>query len=320
MRRGNREISVVIPTFNSERTIEQLLLHLTSQSIPAETYEVIVVDDGSSDATINIVQQFKNIALICQDHGGPGKARMNGIAHAEGNYMMFLDSDIDIGPTLLEEHFTFLESNPTVCATGGSVVEAVEAALFSWQLVDHLSSWFNAHPKTRYENSPEYLPSLNFCVRKSVFTEYDLMWPDGEVHKGEDVLFCQKLRENGLQFRFLAHASVMHYDRTTFRQHMRHMYDWGYHAPFVRGEIAQLGYNFLFPNSTILLILTAPLIVFGYTFLIWKSWARSRVVAVTVSLPQIFAGRIAYLSGVFMGTRQKATRQNALGLHPHAID
>jgi glycosyltransferase involved in cell wall biosynthesis len=303
------ELSVVIPTFNAEQTIEKLLIHLSRQSFPRGKYEIIVVDDGSTDSTVQIVEKFDEIRLVSQINSGPGVARMNGIAHATGEIILFLDSDVDVGSNLLEMHANFLNANTSVYASGGSVVEAKKSALFSWQLVDYLSSWFNAHPKIHYKAPPQYLPSLNFCVRKSVFSQHKLTWPDGKEYKGEDVIFCHKMRENNLPIRFLPNASVGHHDRATFSQYLQHMFDWGYHAPYVRGEISDLNYSYLFPGRVWLLAFTLPLIIFGYTFLIWKSWATSRFLAVTISLPQIFVGRIAYFCGVVKGTRYKAAHR-----------
>jgi glycosyltransferase involved in cell wall biosynthesis len=305
MENNKKEISVVIPAYNAKKTIEQLLVNLQNQSIVTDRYEIIVVDDGSTDNTVNIIQKFEAVILLHQEHGGPGLARMKGVARAEGELVMFLDSDLDVGPGFLEGHLTFLTQHPEISATGGSVAEVEKSAIFSWKLVDHLSSWYNVHPSIVYKSPPEYLPSLNFCVRKSIFSQHGLSWADGRTYKGEDVVFCHNLRKNNFQIAFLPNVTVKHHDRSSFKLYLQHMFGWGHHAPFVRGQLPELSYGFLFPNSFLLLFFTAPFIVFGYTFLIWKSWAQTRFFAVSLSLPQIFIGRIAYLFGVISGTLQK---------------
>ena len=68
------------------------------QSIPKEDFEVIVVDDGSTDNTISMLSKMKddktlNISIASQDHKGPGEARNYGMALAKGKYFVFIDSD-----------------------------------------------------------------------------------------------------------------------------------------------------------------------------------------------------------------------------------
>ena len=160
------QLSVVIPCFNSESTIEKLLQQLGQQTLASDQYEIIVVDDGSDDKTPNLVGKFQKVYLFQQDHSGPGNARMLGIKHAVGNYVLFLDSDIEVSNNLLEKHLSYHIKYPDIAATGGSVMPIGNLSLFSWELTDHFSSWFNAHPNVIYKTSPEYLPSLNFCVKK----------------------------------------------------------------------------------------------------------------------------------------------------------
>ena len=160
------QLSVVIPCFNSESTIEKLLQQLGQQTLASDQYEIIVVDDGSDDKTPNLVCKFQNVYLIQQDRSGPGNARMLGIKYAVGNYVLFLDSDLEVSNNLLEKHLSYHIKYPDIAATGGSVIPIGNLSLFSWELTDHFSSWFNAHPNVKYKTPPEYLPSLNFCIKK----------------------------------------------------------------------------------------------------------------------------------------------------------
>ena len=97
MRMKNEQIkvSIVIPCYNAEKYIAQCL-----ESIIAQTYkevEILCVDDGSVDATREIIGDYANkdkrITLICQENLYAGIARNNGMAHATGSYLVFLDSD-----------------------------------------------------------------------------------------------------------------------------------------------------------------------------------------------------------------------------------
>jgi len=303
-------LSVVIPCFNARERISELLRQLSHQTMPRDHYEIIVVDDGSTDGTPERVRDVRDVILIEQAQGGPGLARNVGAERARGDYVLFMDSDLDVAGDLLERHLEFHLAHPDVAATGGSVVPPHCLPLFSWVLVDHLSSWFNVHPKVTYHEPPEYLPSLNYCIdRRRVLDDHRIEWEPGLEHTGEDVLFCHALRKQGLVIAFVEGAVVKHYDRATLESHLYHMFRWGYHAPFVRGRIPDLKYSFLFPRNPFLLLFTLPPIVLGYTFLIWKSWLAIRALAVTLSLPQILLGRCAYAWGVLRGSLARSKRE-----------
>lgn len=85
-------ISTIIPCFNREHLIGETLRSILSQSVPPA--EVIVVDDGSSDGTTDVVRSFgDDIRLICQSNHGAGAARNRGLQEATGDFIHFMDSD-----------------------------------------------------------------------------------------------------------------------------------------------------------------------------------------------------------------------------------
>jgi cellulose synthase/poly-beta-1,6-N-acetylglucosamine synthase-like glycosyltransferase len=85
--------SVIVPAYNSEKTIEKCLKSLVGQNYPKNSYEIIVVDDGSTDRTIEIIKKFKKVKLVKQKHSGPAKARNLGVKKSKGNIILFTDSD-----------------------------------------------------------------------------------------------------------------------------------------------------------------------------------------------------------------------------------
>lgn len=103
--------SVVIPTYNRRPILEKCLLALADQRLPATTpvtgYEVVVVDDGSTDGTVEWLRQsstFSHVRLVQQDHQGPAAARNLGIANARGDTIIFIDSDLVVTPDFLRAH------------------------------------------------------------------------------------------------------------------------------------------------------------------------------------------------------------------------
>jgi len=89
-------ISLVIPTFNEERYISRCLASLQIQNLdPHDQIEVIVIDDGSQDKTVDKVKRFSEVKLLHQKHQGPAKARNQGAKMARGEISVFVDADME---------------------------------------------------------------------------------------------------------------------------------------------------------------------------------------------------------------------------------
>ena len=108
-------ISVVIPTYNRLPILEKCLRALESQTLHGalDGFEVVVVDDGSTDGTVDWLQQhreqFPHVRLIQQEHGGPAEGRNRGVHQANGDVIVFIDSDLVVTETFLASHARALE-------------------------------------------------------------------------------------------------------------------------------------------------------------------------------------------------------------------
>jgi GT2 family glycosyltransferase len=100
-------ISVIIPTFNRDRYIGHTIQNVLDQNVP--DLELIIVDDGSTDNTAKICQEFGGrIQYIFQENSGPSAARNAGIAQSTGNWIVFLDSDDLLAPGAIHSHLEFV--------------------------------------------------------------------------------------------------------------------------------------------------------------------------------------------------------------------
>ena len=105
------KISVIIPTFNRLDLLKRAIDSVLNQSI--KPYDIIVVDDGSTDDTSEMIQQkYKSINLIQQKNSGVSTARNNGIKNAQGDWIALLDSDDEWEKNKLEEQVNKLTDNP----------------------------------------------------------------------------------------------------------------------------------------------------------------------------------------------------------------
>src|SRR3989441_12309052 len=108
-------VSVVIPVYNGERYLADAIQSVRDQTY--QNFEVIVVDDGSTDGSAEVAQSFgEAIRYVHQANGGVCKARNTGMAVARGGYLAFLDQDDLWLPDKLATQVAYLDSHPEVGA------------------------------------------------------------------------------------------------------------------------------------------------------------------------------------------------------------
>jgi GT2 family glycosyltransferase len=103
-------VSIIIPTYNRRDSLRAVLHSLAGQTYPPDRYEVIVVDDGSSDGTEELFappEWLITVRYFKQSNKGPAAARNLGVRHARGELVIFLDDDIVVEPYFLEEHLRY---------------------------------------------------------------------------------------------------------------------------------------------------------------------------------------------------------------------
>ena len=105
-------ISIIIPLYNKEKYIKKCIESVLLQSIT--DFEIVIVDDGSTDNSIAIIKSFKNerIHIIRQRNQGPSKARNTGLKNASGEWILFLDADDILIPGSLETFIKLIHKYP----------------------------------------------------------------------------------------------------------------------------------------------------------------------------------------------------------------
>ena len=103
-------ISVLIPTYNYGRFIGDAVKSVLAQTF--SDYEIIVVDDGSTDDTEEVVRQFRTVRYIVREHGGISKARNVAVREAKGKWLAFLDADDLWKEDKLEKQVAYIKAHP----------------------------------------------------------------------------------------------------------------------------------------------------------------------------------------------------------------
>ena len=137
------DVSVVIATYNRKELLTTCLRCLDAQDYPRDRFEVIVVDDGSTDGSAEMVRNWSarySLRCIAAGHQGPGPARNFGVAHALGDIIIFIDDDAFASPWFIAEHVrSHRDARRPIFVDGPAVFVSGRQALdnppfFTWQV------------------------------------------------------------------------------------------------------------------------------------------------------------------------------------------
>lgn len=183
--------SLIIPVYNSQKTIKRTLLSVLKQTF--SNYEVIVVNDGSSDTTPKILEEFSaysQVTVIHQINGGVSAARNSGMQQARGEYILFLDADDWVDDNFLMIFKQNLDAWPaeTVDLMVGNlndnrVGKVSQAGFFSNEDIPYVLGELEMSDNIGYLH--------NKCYRRQIIEELNLRFLEG-ISMSEDLLFNLK--------------------------------------------------------------------------------------------------------------------------------
>jgi glycosyltransferase involved in cell wall biosynthesis len=220
-------VSVVVPTYNRSASLGRLLNALDRQTF--SDFEVLVVDDGSSDGTIGFLRTRISpfsIRLIEQQHAGPAAARNRGVAEAKGKFILFLDDDVVPIPELIERHIMEHASNPNAVVIGPMSPPGnwPRAIWIRWEEVQ-LDKQYRAMVAGEWACTARQFYTANASVARSRFL--DAGGFDTGFKRAEDVELGYRLSDQQALFVFQPRAEVLHYASRSFESWCRTPYQYG---------------------------------------------------------------------------------------------
>jgi GT2 family glycosyltransferase len=207
-----KRISIVIPTYNRRERLGRVLAALGAQTTPARAFDVLVVDDGSTDGTAQGLQgQAYPFALrvIRQANGGPAKARNAGVQAAEAPLVLFLDDDVVPAPGLVAEHLRLHDAEPDVVVLGPmSSLDHYPQPWVAWEQAK-LESQYAAMARGDWAPTFRQFWTGNASVAgRHVLAAGGF---DPAFLRAEDIELGFRLQRLGLGFRFNPEARGLHY-------------------------------------------------------------------------------------------------------------
>jgi len=217
-------LTVVMPTYNRCDLLGRALHGLLDQTAAPADYEIVVVDDGSTDDTPAVIQSISappdRFRFFRQENTGPAAARNRGVLEARGDIILFTGDDCLPDRTLVQEHLKAHDQAGDVGVIG----------LVTWHPeieITPFMAFLETGPQFGFGQiaNPEDVPiwhfyTANCSVQRHRIEQVGGFDEDFRYAAFEDMEFAYRMKQRGLRFIYRAAAKTYHHHPTTFQQHL----------------------------------------------------------------------------------------------------
>ena len=201
-------VSVIIPVYNAERTIKNCLNSVVSLNYPKKYFEIIIVNNNSTDKTADILHEFQDsIKVLDEKQRGASAARNRGITASKFDLIAFTDSDCIVDVNWLSEIISPLDKD-NVGVAGGRIL--------AWNPVNYIEKYgeiIHDHEKSINYFKPQYAITMNWASRKSVLLDAGLF--NISLTRCQDVDMSFKIIQSGYDIIYNPDALVYHRNEKT---------------------------------------------------------------------------------------------------------
>lgn len=316
--------SLIIPTYNRSEEIKELIASLNLLDNPQNiVFELIIVDDGSTDDTAQFVQSAQSsspysIQYYHQKNKGPGAARNLGMENAKGDYFIFIDSDCLVPHQYLQELDQFIDQFQPDAFGGPDTYHPSFSSLL--KAINYSMTSFIGTGGTRGSKKSigKFYPrSFNMGFHKIVFQKIGGF---NALRHGQDMDLSARIYQAGFKVSLIPNAFVYHKRRTSLKKFYKQIYNWGIarinlstlHPDFLKPihlapaamivlGILLLIFSIFFPVLIYFLIppvIALSLIAFTQSFLEYKN-PKVAFLSIITLFTQIFAYGLGSLSGLY---------------------
>ena len=234
-----RKISVVIPTKNRSALLAEAIERIESQTVSREQYEVIVIDNDSTDDTRTLLEQkaitYPNLKFASQEKPGAAATRNAGLRVARGDIVLFIDDDVYADPSLIESHLDWQQRYSNASVIGAVNMPWGETSdPFLRYLRDHRI--LNPYTPSRGPIDFSYYHTCNVSTPTQTLLNLGGFNETFKVYGMEDIELGYRLEKSGSQMVFAADAKAIHYRFPDYQDFIER----SEHAGYSLGQLIRL--------------------------------------------------------------------------------
>ena len=257
------KISVVIPSYNSEKTIGKAIKSILQQDVKLS--EIIVVDDGSTDKTFEIAKKFRGVRILRKENGGESSALNVGIKNSKGDFIAIVEADAIIPKNWASSLMSEFKDN-NVWGVGGILETANPNSLIA-KLTGYEHEWRYMKQKGKYVN---HITSTNLIYRRNVFKKFGF-FDETLINSCLDADINNKIISDGKKLVLRKDVTVKHFWHSNIISYVKRQWAYAYYRPRLKNSnlYSTDRLMMLEVSLTCLLILSMPfLLISVYPFFI----------------------------------------------------
>lgn len=216
--------SVVIPAYNAEKLLPECLKSLVDQTIPRQEYEIVVVDDGSTDGTARVAASFPGVRVVSQKNQGPAAARNLGAKEARAEIVLFTDSDCVPQRDWVERMLEPFDADPKLAGDKGRYLTRQKELAARFVQAEYQDKYrlLEKHREI------DFIDTYSAGFRRETFLRYGGYDTNFPVACAEDVELSFRMSNGGERMVYVPGAVVYHHHPDRWRAYFLKKYKFAY--------------------------------------------------------------------------------------------